>query len=162
MKKRTVSLILTVTMMSAALAGCGGNSTAKTEGPKTTESVVAEGSSAGESEGSKGVSFTFFGAIWTPFVEESPILDAWKENTGSDIKFEWVQEDSYDTQLAARVASQDLPDVIKKEDGKVNDLISQKLLLPITDYLDEYCPNYMKWINEQDRTYLVNADDGEI
>lgn len=162
MKKKTVLLMLTATMMAAALSGCGGNPTAKTESPKTTESAVAEKSGAEEPKSPEGVSFTFFGAIWNPFVEESPILDAWKENTGSDIKFEWVQEDSYDTQLAARVASKDLPDVIKKEDGKVNDLISQKLLLPITDYLEEYCPNYMKWINEQDKTFLVNADDGEI
>lgn len=164
MKKKAVSLILAVALSVVSLTGCGESSTASTEESKTTESTeaVVEEDSAEVSEVGDGVSFSFFGAIWTPFVEESPILDTWQMNTNAEIAFEWVQQDSYDTQIATRVASQNLPDVIKKEDGKVNDLINQGLLLPITDYLEEYCPNYMSWINEQDRTYLVNADDGEI
>ena len=126
----------------------------------TAISVLGWSGTAMASE--EGVSFSFFAPIWDPYTESSDILDAWQTNTGATIDFNWVQEDSFDTQLAARVASQDLPDVIKKDDGQVNDLIQQKLLIPLNDYLEEYCPNYMSRLTEEDMAYLTSADDGNI
>ena len=164
-QRRWLALSLAGIMTAGALSACAAPAaTAPAASGDASAAPAAEAAESGEaavSEGS-GTSFSFFGAIWDPYKESSDIFDQWQADTGSTIDFEFVQEDSYDTQLAARVASQDLPDVIKKEDGNVNDLIAQGLLLPITDYLEEYMPNYMSRLKDEDMVFLTNADDGEI
>lgn len=175
MKKsnKVISAALASTLAASMLAGCGSSSSSSSSTADssstqsaetaTTEAAASEESSAStEAASGDAVEFSFFGAIWDPYTETSDILDAWQSAANCKIDFEWVQEDSYDTQLAAKVASQDLPDVIKKEDGNVDDLIEQGLILPLDDYLEEYCPNYLAQLTEDDLASLRNPSDGKI
>lgn len=172
MKKfnKAVSIALVSTIAGGLLVGCGSSAssdtvatTATTQTEDSTAAETSTASSAANAESSgNGVEFSFFGAIWDPYKEQSDILDAWQKNANCKIDFEWVQEDSYDTQLAAKVASQDLPDVIKKEDGNVDDLIDQGLILPLDDYLEEYCPHYLAQLTDDDLAALKNPKDGKI
>ena len=101
-----------------------------------------------------------FGNIWDPYPESSDIYDKWQEETNTTINFEWTQADSFETQLAAKVSSQDLPDVILTETPQ--SLIDEGVLVPITEYLEKDCPNFMGMLNDADMAYLTNVNDQEV
>lgn len=109
--------------------------------------------------------FSYFGGIWKPYQETSPIFDELMERTGITVNFEWASGDGLSTLLASKVASKELPDVISggtAAPSSINDLISQGLIVPITDYLDNKLSNYGAMLTEEDKLYLTNQDDGEI
>lgn len=39
-------------------------------------------------------------------------------------------------------------------------LVDQGAVVPLTDLLNEYCPNLMRFISEEDLAYLYNVGDG--
>lgn len=154
-------------ILTLACAGCGkdggkepGQSTtaAGTTAVGTTDAGTTAGGETGEP-----LEFTYFAKIWKPYKETSPIYDELMKRTNTKITFDWTQEDSYQTQLAAKIASKDLPDVIKGSgSSSVSDLAKQGVIVPITDYIQEYMPNYCKLLQEEDWLKVTEATDGEI
>lgn len=155
MKKRITATVLTVSLLTGLVAGCGGTSSEKGEAPKGEVQTGTEASDSGS------VEFSVYGSIWDPYTETSDILDKWQQDTNTKINFEWAQSDSFETQLAAKVASQDLPDVIIIQTGSPQELIDEGAIVPITDYLEKDCPNFMSLFSDEDMVYVKNQD-GEI
>ena len=160
MRRKIYGRVMAAVLAAALLAaGCGSGT------QETQESGTAAQQETGQEESAGSKEFSYFGAIWSPYQETSPIFDELMERTGITVDFEWVNEDGLDTLLASKVAAQDLPDVISggtKAPAAINDLISQGLIVPITDYLDNELANYGRLLTEEDRLYLTYQDDGEI
>ncbi len=170
MQRKKVNRILALALsavMIAGLAGC--KSSGESAQPAQNEAQEeAEGEEQKEQKqetgtdesNSENVSFTVFGSIWDPYPESSDIYDKWQEEANTTINFEWTQTDSFETQLAAKVSSQELPDVILTETPQ--SLIDEGVLVPITEYLDKDCANFMGMLNDADMAYLTNVNDGEV
>ena len=175
MQRNKVNRILALALsavMAAGLVGCQSGGNNSQSAPEKTQEEAAgdqkeqeasdsgsqdEGSGDAESE---NISFSVFGNIWAPYPESSDIYDKWQEETNTTINFEWTQADSFETQLAAKVSSQDLPDVILTETPQ--SLIDEGVLVPITEYLEKDCPNFMGMLNDADMAYLTNVNDQEV
>ena len=175
MQRNKVNRILALALsavMAAGLVGCQSGGNNSQSAPEKTQEEAAgdqkeqeasdsgsqdEGSGDAESE---NISFSVFGNIWDPYPESSDIYDKWQEETNTTINFEWTQADSFETQLAAKVSSQDLPDVILTETPQ--SLIDEGVLVPITEYLEKDCPNFMGMLNDADMAYLTNVNDQEV
>ena len=160
--KRGMALML-ATSMALAMAGCG----------KTTESKDVSNASGNVEQSTESKTtetndapkeFEYFGQLWEPYQESTPVYDALQEATGVKVNFTWNSSDSYSTLLAARIANQDLPDVIGYgvDSSLLQGLIDDGLIIPLTDYLDEYMPNYMRFITDEDYLYMLNQSDGEV
>ncbi len=160
--KKFTALVLAV--IAIVLSGCSSAET--TENGGSEESVEQETmQESKQEEASLEKEFSYFGAIWSPYQESSPIFDELMKRTGITVDFEWVNQDGFDTLLASKVAAQDLPDVINGgtvAPSAINDLISQGLIVPITDYLDNELSNYGRLLTDEDRLYLTYQNDGEI
>lgn len=166
--EKIAATVLTASMV-LSMAGCGNNNDSAandaddekkaSEISTDSETEQQEETAAGDKE------FSYFGKLWSPYTESTPIFDELMERTGITVNFEWSQEDGYDTLLASKVAAQELPDVISggtTSPSAINDLISQGLIVPITDYLEDELSNYNRLLTDEDKLYLTNADDGEI
>lgn len=148
-----------------AMAACGTNNSGAANGAASeqTGGTESEQQEAAANDGER--EFSYFGSIWSPYKETSPIFDELMEHTGITVDFEWVSEDGFDTLLASKVASQELPDVISggaAAPEAINDMIEQGLIVPITDYLDNELANYNNLLTDEDKLYLTNQSDGEI
>ncbi len=169
MKKRIVATMLTVSMVAGLVAGCGSNSSVSSGSDSSNAGKTQDAAEAADSKSttqapvSDGdtVEFSVYGSIWDPYKETSDVLDKWQEETNTKINFEWAQSDSFDTQLAAKVASQQLPDVIIVQSGNAQELIEEGAIIPITEYLEKDCPNFMSMFSDDDMIYVRNQD-GEI
>ena len=169
MKKRIVATMLTVSMVAGLVAGCGSNSSVSSGSDSSNAGKTQDAAEAADSKSTTQASvsdgdtveFSVYGSIWDPYKETSDVLDKWQEETNTRINFEWAQSDSFDTQLAAKVASQQLPDVIIVQSGNAQELIEEGAIIPITEYLEKDCPNFMSMFSDDDMIYVRNQD-GEI
>lgn len=145
MKKRIVATMLTVSMAAGLVAGCGSNSSVSSGSDSSNAEKTQDATEAADSKSTTQASvsdgdtveFSVYGSIWDPYKETSDVLDKWQEETNTRINFEWAQSDSFDTQLAAKVASQQLPDVIILQSGNAQELIEEGAIIPITEYLEK-------------------------
>lgn len=169
MLKRTA--VALTAAMAISLTGCGnGNAKGDKDSDQSkTESSTFESSDASQEKGQKqeevSGEFSYFGPLWNPYKESTPIFDELMKQTGVTVNFEWADEANQETLLSSKVASQDLPDVISggtKSPTAINDLIRQGLIIPITDYLENGLENYGRLLTEEDRLFLTNQEDGEI
>lgn len=170
MKKATVLKKLTALALGASMAfsmvACGGSTDADSgkTSSASSESSSSQASSGTSEEAQGPREFEYFGMLWDPYQGETAVYDALQEATGIKVNFTWSSSDAYSTNLSARVANQDLPDVIGYgvESSLLQSLIDDELIVPLTDLLEEKMPNYMRFINDEDYLYLLNATDGEI
>ncbi|MBD5460817.1 MAG: extracellular solute-binding protein [Lachnospiraceae bacterium] len=173
MKKKAYTKIVAAALaaiMAFSMAGCGDNDDAKGNNPSGSGSENNQtgqnqpgNDNPGEDTGTH--EFSYFGSIWSPYQESTPIFDELMARTGITVNFEWAASDGMDTLLASKVSSKDLPDVISGGTAgptAINDLISRGLIVPITDYLDTDLSNYGRLLTEEDRLFLTYQDDGEI
>ncbi|MCI9338022.1 MAG: extracellular solute-binding protein [Lachnospiraceae bacterium] len=170
--KMTAAVLAAAMVLS--MAGCGdkkgGESSAPsgsgTESSGTGQNVETEESSeTGQNENTGDHEFSYFGAIWSPYQESTPIFDELMARTGIKVNFEWASGEGMDTLIASKISSQALPDVISGGTGgptAINDLISRGLIVPITEYLDTDLANYGRLLTEEDKLFLTYQDDGEI
>lgn len=162
--EKIVATALAVSMV-LSMAGCGNDGS---DGTKASEASEASGKdeTVQQEEVAEGEQeFSYFGPLWNPYKETSPIFDELMERTGITVNFEWTTQDGMETLLASKVASKDLPDVISggsTAPAAINDLINQGLIVPITEYLDDELSNYGRMLTEEDKLFLTNQDDGEI
>ena len=172
MKKKMLAKLAAAALAAAmvlSMAGCSNDKGSSQPTGSSQASSAAGTSSAAEQtkteeEEFKG-EFSYFGPLWSPYQESSPIFDELMARTGVTVNFEWVDTANQETQLSSKVASQDLPDVISGGTSgpkAIDDLIRQGLIVPITDYLDDGLENYGRLLTDSDRLFLTNQDDGEI
>lgn len=145
MKKR--NLLLTVALVSAILAGCGGNK----ENPSDNQSGMAVGSDV-EFPLKEKVTYQVAqrrGGTIRSFSE----MEAWNKyyEDKSNIHIDWLDwgdEGAYNQKLQLAVASGDLPDAFyggflfsPQEYVKYG---SSNIIIPIEDMIDTYMPNYKR------------------
>ena len=100
--------------------------------------------------------------------QDIQLWDYMKNLTNVDLQFEAYSSDDVSEKFSLMLTRSDdqLPDVIFRVDqtqAQVEQLISEGIIVPITDYLEEYAPNYWYQIqhNPALKAYLT-MNDGEI
>lgn len=169
MRKKTVARMMSAVItgsMIISLAACGSSSAPAAESaPVESAAASTEAETTEETTNAEPLEFSYYGPIWKPYQESTPIFDELMKRTNTMIDFEWVSNDALETQLASKVASGDLPDVISGGTSAapgIQDLIKQGVIVPITDYLEKDMPNYVRFLEGNDYLTLTNYEDGEI
>ncbi len=187
MKKRVIAVLLTGAMLMASLAGCGGNSSDTSGSDGTTTSAQEDSKAQNQADASEGDASGNFNAEGYPIVneeitlkvmlairdqdtmiapEEMPAIQRLDELTGIKTEWEVVKGADWTTKLNLMFASGEYPDVIIAPNGDVDDEeygVSQQLLIPLDDLIEQYMPIYNERVNaeEDDPTISLVASDGQ-
>lgn len=178
MKKKAVAMLLAAAMAITSLVGCGSSA-------GTGESAASEGAAGSEASGEASANFNAEGY---PIVneeitlkvmlairdtdtmiapEEMPAVQRLDELTGIKTEWEVIKGADWETKLNLMFASGEYPDVIIAPNGNVDDEeygVTQQLLIPLDDLIEEYMPNYTsrRDAEESDPTASLVASDGQI
>ena len=186
MKTKAVALLLSTAMAITSLVGCssptdsGGavaseSNTEITAGTESESPVLEEPSSNFNAEGypivndeiTLKVMLNIRASDTMIAPEEMPAIQRLEELTGIKTEWEVIKGPDWDTKLNLMFASGEYPDVIISNNGTVDDEeygVTQQLLIPLDDLIEEYMPNYTSRRNAEDvdpTTSLV-ASDGQI
>ena len=177
MKKKAVAMLLAAAMAITSLVGCGSSA-------GTGESAASEGAAGSEASGEASANFNAEGY---PIVneeitlkvmlairdtdtmiapEEMPAVQRLDELTGIKTEWEVIKGSDWNTKLNLMFASGEYPDVIIACNGTVDDEeygVTQQLLLPLDDLIEQYMPNYTsrRDAEEDDPTVSLTASDGQ-
>ncbi len=176
MKKKTVALLLTLSMvLSAALTGCGdsGDTGSSDAGNSEDSSQVSQESSSGEDSGqAEGGESDDGGAetdkeeitvtmmVTEPVTQELPetfpLLDAIKEKFNINLELTIVPGADYGTKKATVLGTANLPDVVC---GMTVDEVKQYgtsgMFLNLDEY-KSYAPDYFGLVDGEDRAIETN------
>lgn len=163
MKKKTIVIMLALTM--AALAGCGGGA----DGSRQPDSSAQQNASleeSGQQNGDGGLD------IWAPYEDTVTIstvtseyasatypegdditdnvwIRAYKDRFNIEVVTDWVS-DEYDTKINLSIAEGDLPDVFHVNSAQLQQLIDADLIWDMTDVFDTYASDRLKGYMEAD------------
>ena len=85
------------------------------------------------------------------------------EKTNIHIKRELVKDGDWKTRLNLMFASGNWPDIIIRGEVDVEEYgVTQKILVPLDDYLKEYMPNYYSRLYLNDAYASIPASDGKM
>lgn len=150
--KKLIGLLF---MFIFVLASCGDSKDAQVDGKQENEERVLP------------IGYTeIHGADTYSITDNLPVWQKVQENL--DIKVEWMitAQNQYDTVMQTRLASgQDLPDIIKIPGTLTEGLkyATQGLIIPISDYIDEYGPNIKKLFEKYPEIEKgITTPDGKI
>lgn len=116
MKKKLISALLCVAMISTMLVGCGGNDTAETPAPAETEAPAeetteapAEEAPAEETASAEGGKVYYLN--FKPEVDDKwqEIAEAYMDETGVEVKVVTAASGTYEEVLKSEIAGQDAP-----------------------------------------------------
>ena len=181
MKKKTVAMLLAAVMALTSLAGSGSGSGSG----ESASSGQTAGTEAGTEAGAEAASN--FNAEGYPIVndeitlkvmlairdtdtmiapEEMPAVQRLDELTGIKTEWEVIKGSDWDTKLNLMFASGEYPDVIIAPNGQVDDEeygVTQQLLIPMDDLIEQYMPNYTsrRDAEDDDPTVSLVASDGQ-
>lgn len=148
MKKKVVSMLLALTMIASALAGCGGKDTGASSDAGTesgTEAGTESSASGTESSGAEDTSdgpqevtdFTMF--ITMPGSEinsDNEIAQMIADKWGVKIKETWLTGQTAAEATGTLIASGEYPDFVDTDD--MSQLVDAEALIPLDDYIDQY------------------------
>ena len=179
MKKKAVALLLAAAMAITSLTGCGSSA-------GTGESASSAGAAGSEASGEASSNFNADGypvvneeitlkvmlgirdtdTMIAP--EEMPAIQRLDELTGIKTEWEVIKGADWETKLNLMFASGEYPDVIiAPQLTGVDDEeygVTQKLLIPLDDLIEEYMPNYTsrRDAEDSDPTVSLVASDGHV
>lgn len=150
-----LSVVLTLAVATAPLCACGNSHGSTASG---TNVKVEKASNGAVSYPLKGhPTFTMAMIEETQVTAnakdlmETPFGKEWQKETGVTIK---MQQPSNNDSMNMIFASGELPDIISYDfggySGGASKAIKDKLIAPITDYLDDYAPDYKKAMDSQE------------
>lgn len=85
-----------------------------------------------------------------------------ENKTGVHVDFQEVKDADWSTQLNLMFASQKYSDVILRGTVDIEEYgVTQKILLPLDDYLETYMPNYYSRLNMNNANASIPASDGK-
>lgn len=182
MKKKQIALLLATAMVVTSLAGCGQKENAgssekesntKTESTQTSTSVVEETPLFNETgypivneEITLKVLLNVNDSLNLKDMEEMPALVRLEEETGINLEWEVVKTADWGTKTNLMFASEDYPDIIIANNASIDREeygVTQKVLIPLDDLIDQYLPSYKERIaaEAQDPTMSLVSSDGQ-
>ena len=167
MRRKMVSVILTVAMMGTMLAGCGNKaaeqqgSTANTQGESGTEKAGdGKETAAGDN------SYTMFMRnTYVDWIKELKWYDAAEANTGIHVEYVEGPDDFNDVyaEVDQRIISKTLPDAVMTKLTQTNVYGPQGAFVDLAPYIEKYAPNLQKYIDDNpDYKALVTNEEGAI
>lgn len=171
--KKSISMVLSTTMIATMVTGCGGGSTsattATTAGQAATEAVVSENFNAtGMPIVNESITFEIAAqSLHNKNFEELQFFQELEEETNIDVEWIMSSTEAWQEKKSLLFTGNDLPDAFYGQailtDVEVVRYGAQGLLIPLNDLIDEYCPN-LQALFEWDPEYrkLITAPDGNI
>lgn len=168
--KKTVSMMMAATCLSACLAGCGGGgSTApsSTDAPKEGQSTAAvtKGSQSAEAlpelKGPGNVTLKRMGYSVTFDPNTDIAAGVIKESTGYDVEYFTLPAENADQKLVLEVAGGVDYDIIQCAPSQFQMLMSQGALMPLNDLLEAYGQDILNGVSE-DSWRACSDKDGNI
>lgn len=150
MKKRFLIGIICLALFCASFTGCG----------KKEETVSEDVNS-----------FTYWCAVPSAVasvfsdMNEIEMYKEYEKKSGVHINFIHPVGGQQAEQFNLMIATDDLPDMVEYNwhsySGGVSKAISDKVIVPLNDYIDEYAPNFKKWVtNGDDYEKQSKTDEG--
>lgn len=184
-KTKLLALLLAVLMVVSVFAACGGgnessgsqaeNSSSGTSSTDASSESGDDGSSEPAAEAGEvtlpivedKIEITWFAGLdsnLTTLVEnmnETPFFQQLEEKTNVHINFEHPAAGNETTAYNLLFASGELPDMISHQNpgypGGLDACIDDGYILDLTDLVPQYCPNYMKALNDFSDKYDENV-----
>lgn len=155
--KKGILIFAAVLAVGMMLGGCG---TQETTPDVTGEIVYPQDGSIYPMSASEG-DLTL--SVFTAFDTETPKMDYWQEATGVNLEF--ASTASTDA-LSLMLASNDLPDILitnlSSNPGGVQKYADDGVILDLTDHMDEWAPNFKKWLEKDETVRKMSVtDDGK-
>ena len=143
--KKMVALMLGVTMLAAAVTGCGGQGDGGSAGAGDAAGAGAEGGAS--SDGT--VTLTFFDKNSGSNTFDDPVARAIQEKTGVTVQVENPTGDPLE-KLNLMLTGQNYPDIVLMDRGNeiVNRYIDAGALIPLNDLIDQYGPHIKEMYGE--------------
>ncbi len=183
MKKRIISLLLSVSMLMASLSACAPASSPEEKAPasedadnsqtaanedapaENTSDVSAEEDAAASEMDTSPITISVLNRVNAEIVfDDNPMLKAVEEKTGVTLEIEAPPISNYTDRLQLTMASGELPDLIYTWDfdQKYEKWANDGLILPLDEYIGNY-PNLMANLNEsQINMARVGGSDGQL
>jgi len=180
MKKKFVSLLTATAVIATSLAGCGqgGGSQETTKAPETQ----APAQSAESGGAAQSAEFAYPMAAGAKLTYWAPLNDNVSANysnlgdtffgkalmaqTGVDIEFMHPPLNQHVEQFSLILADGNLPDVMEYDwlplyAGGPEKAITDGVILPLNDIIEQYCPNLSKYLAENpDIDRMIQTDEG--
>ena len=143
--KKLMALMLGVTMLAAAVTGCGGQGDGGSAGAGDAAGAGAEGGAS--SDGT--VTLTFFDKNSGSNTFDDPVARAIQEKTGVTVQVENPTGDPLE-KLNLMLTGQNYPDIVLMDRGNeiVNRYIDAGALIPLNDLIDQYGPHIKEMYGE--------------
>ncbi len=167
MKKKLVSMVLTLAMAATLLAGCGsGNSSdgAASTGSDSAASTTTAASTTDNASGDKvKLTAVFIAHPLTTDLENMKWLAEIEDEAGVDVEWEVIRAD-WDTTKPTRFAAGDVPDLLFNATADSDYVTYNGLFVDLTDYLTaDLAPNINAMFTEEpDTKVLATTPEGKI
>lgn len=138
MKRKMIAMLMAATMLTAMLAGCGGE-----KSPDTSKK-----SEDGGEKKDVTISMMYCDGANEPYQKDWPVFEWIKEAAGVTLDMTIVPTSDYVAKRALIFNSGEIPDIVAHTFATSTDVASG-ILLPISDYEDQM-PNYQAFIEKYD------------
>lgn len=132
MKKRLVTMSLTVALMGSLMSACGGgNNEAATNAAGTNGGANAE----------KPLEITWLNVLHTPSPPTEVVKSKLEEYTKTKISFNWVPDASKEERITTSLASGELADIVTltmMDNSSVRNSLKSGLFWDVSPFLDEF------------------------
>lgn len=175
MKKSSKRMMALMMMASIMVTGCSSNNKNKSEETAVIhqeKETVAVAKAEGDVYPLKADKSITYWSELSPVVsanytslDETPMGKAWQEKTGVDIEFQHPAIGQVTEQFNLLMSKNTLPDVLEYSwlnyPGGPQKAIEDGVIIPLNDIIDEYCPNFKKYLEENpDIDRMIKTDDG--
>ncbi len=186
MKKKLISVILSVAMIGTLLTGCGGSGNSQSQELADSTSDAAGNNSAGtdeadvdtsnaadtdanssqEADASAEGSYTMFMRnTYVGWIRELNWYDVAEEKTGIHVEYVEGPDEFADVyaEVDQRIISDTLPDAVMTKLAQTNVYGPQGAFVDLAPYIAKYAPNLQKYIDDNaDYKALVSDENGAI
>ena len=167
MKKRTrvTAVVLTAAMAVSVMAGCGNNQEVVETNNQEAEYPYTGAAPITDTEGASVSILAQNSWYSTVDFAQTPIIQKVAEKAGVTIDWNLVSPTNYVNSISPMLAAgTDLPDIVELPDLDPNmTYIQSGLFVPLDEYIDQYMPNYKKYLEENpDVKASLTAEDGHI